>query len=172
MMYRAEPRLVDPSFNASASFRDQDRIAHLRLEKFQPVRGYGQGRFCIAAEIAFGRLPCCNDDAWSARRECGGRGFWQQSGYPMRRVGSSPSSPHLDGPNSVLLTVAETAVLLRTSRKAIYAMVERGKLPGVVRLGKRLLFRRQDLMSWLDQLTHDGFDSQPELGEINRRGRV
>jgi excisionase family DNA binding protein len=51
----------------------------------------------------------------------------------------------------LLLTVAETAILLRTSRKAIYAMVERGLLPGVVRIGRRILIRRSDLLHWLGQ---------------------
>ena len=51
----------------------------------------------------------------------------------------------------VLLTVAETAALFRTSRKAVYAMVERGQLPGVIRIGRRLLFRRDALVDWLDQ---------------------
>ena len=51
----------------------------------------------------------------------------------------------------VLLTVAETAALLRTSRKAVYAMVERGQLPGVIRIGRRLLVRRDALVDWLDQ---------------------
>ena len=51
----------------------------------------------------------------------------------------------------VLLTVAETAALLRTSRKAVYAMVERGQLPGVIRIGRRLLVRREALVDWLDQ---------------------
>ena len=51
----------------------------------------------------------------------------------------------------VLLTVAETAALLRTSRKAVYAMVERGQLPGVIRIGRRLLFRRDALVDWLDE---------------------
>jgi excisionase family DNA binding protein len=41
--------------------------------------------------------------------------------------------------------VEETATYLRTSRKAIYAMAERGQLPGVVRLGRRLLVRRTAL---------------------------
>ncbi len=36
----------------------------------------------------------------------------------------------------VLLTAAETADLLRTSRKAVYAMAERGQLPGVTRIGQ------------------------------------
>ncbi len=51
----------------------------------------------------------------------------------------------------VLLTAAETADLLRTSRKAVYAMAERGQLPGVIRIGRRLLIRRDALVDWLDQ---------------------
>lgn len=50
----------------------------------------------------------------------------------------------------VFLTVAETADLLRTSRKAIYAMIERGQLPGVRRVGRRILIRRDELVAWLD----------------------
>ena len=37
----------------------------------------------------------------------------------------------------VFLTVDETADLLRTSRKAIYVMAERGQPPGVTRIGRR-----------------------------------
>ena len=51
----------------------------------------------------------------------------------------------------LLLTVSETATLLRTSRKAIYAMIERALLPGVVRIGRRVLVRRDDLLQWLSQ---------------------
>ncbi len=51
----------------------------------------------------------------------------------------------------LLLTVAETADLLRTSRKAIYAMASRGLLPGVTRLGRRVLIRRDELIRWLDE---------------------
>jgi excisionase family DNA binding protein len=40
---------------------------------------------------------------------------------------------------------------LRTTRAAIYAMTERGQLPGVTRIGRRLLFRRHELIQWLDQ---------------------
>jgi excisionase family DNA binding protein len=50
----------------------------------------------------------------------------------------------------VLFTVAETAQLLRTSRKAIYVMAERGVIPGVTRIGRRILFRTSDLLEWLD----------------------
>lgn len=50
----------------------------------------------------------------------------------------------------VLLTVDETADLLRTTRKAVYSMVGRGQLSGVTRIGRRLLIRTRDLLSWLD----------------------
>jgi len=49
----------------------------------------------------------------------------------------------------LLLTADDVADILRTSRKAIYAMAEQGKLPGIVRIGRRLLFNSQDLLHWL-----------------------
>ena len=51
----------------------------------------------------------------------------------------------------VFLTADETADLLRTTRKAVYAMAERGLLPGVTRIGRRLLIRRDALLDWLDE---------------------
>lgn len=51
----------------------------------------------------------------------------------------------------VLLTPAEVADLLRTSRKAVYAMVERQQLPGVTRIGRRILVRSDMLLHWLLQ---------------------
>ena len=51
----------------------------------------------------------------------------------------------------VLLTADETADLLRTTRKAIYVMAARRQLPGVTRIGRRLLIRRDALLDWLDQ---------------------
>ncbi len=50
-----------------------------------------------------------------------------------------------------LLTADEVAELLRTSRKAIYVMCERGQLPGVVRIGRRVLVDHDDLLRWLGQ---------------------
>lgn len=55
-----------------------------------------------------------------------------------------------------LLTPAEAAGLLRTSKGAIYAMVERAQLPGAVRVGRRLLIRRDDLLAWLGLDGKDG----------------
>ena len=50
-----------------------------------------------------------------------------------------------------LLTVDEAADLLRTTRRAIYMMLERHQLPGVTRIGRRVLFRSAVLLDWLDQ---------------------
>ena len=50
-----------------------------------------------------------------------------------------------------LLTVGEAAWLLRTSRRAIYAMIERRQIPGVIRIRRRVLFRADDLRHWLDR---------------------
>lgn len=60
------------------------------------------------------------------------------------------------------LTPAETADLLRTTRKAIYAMVERGMLAGVTRVGRRILIRRDDLLQSFDR------DRAPSSKEIRR----
>jgi excisionase family DNA binding protein len=51
----------------------------------------------------------------------------------------------------VLLTVDEAAAFLRTTRRAIYAMIERRQLPGVIRIRRRVLLRADDLLDWLDQ---------------------
>ena len=51
----------------------------------------------------------------------------------------------------LFLNVDEAADLLRTTRRAIYAMIERRQLPGVVRLRRRVLLRADDLLNWLDQ---------------------
>jgi excisionase family DNA binding protein len=51
----------------------------------------------------------------------------------------------------VLLTVDEAAALLRTTRRAVYAMIERRQVPGIIRIRRRVLFRTDDLLHWLDQ---------------------
>ena len=51
----------------------------------------------------------------------------------------------------VLMTADDVAMLLRTTRKAVYVMAERGLLPGVTRIGRRVLFRASDLLKWLNQ---------------------
>lgn len=52
-----------------------------------------------------------------------------------------------------LLTVDEAAALLRKSRKAIYTLVERASIPGVVRIGRCILFNRAVLRRHLGLTT-------------------
>jgi len=68
------------------------------------------------------------------------------------RVVSRPPAASLGRSSDVpaLLTPHEVAVALRTSRKAIYAMIEREQLPGIVRIGRRLLIRQDALLDFLD----------------------
>ena len=82
---------------------------------------------------------------------------------PDLSMGKAPTNLHRDvapsagGPRAMLaagtlplfLTVSEAADLLRTTRAAIYAMVERGQLPGVVRVRRRVLVNGTVLLEWL-----------------------
>lgn len=47
--------------------------------------------------------------------------------------------------NAPLLTPEDVAALLQVTVKAVYGKVERGQLPGVVRVGRQLRFRRTEL---------------------------
>jgi excisionase family DNA binding protein len=51
-----------------------------------------------------------------------------------------------------MLTPQEVADhFLRTSRKGVYHMIERKQIPGVVRVGRRVLIRTDMLLSWLNR---------------------
>ena len=54
-------------------------------------------------------------------------------------------------PGQLLLTVPQVARLLGMSAKAIYHRAERGQLPGVVRVGRSLRFRRAELVGSLSE---------------------
>ena len=64
-----------------------------------------------------------------------------------RRAGATTSLSSLDS-LPPLLTIEEVAAVLRTSRKGVYAMAERRQLPGITRIGRRLLPE-----SWTDAPT-------------------
>jgi excisionase family DNA binding protein len=50
---------------------------------------------------------------------------------------------------------------LRTSRKAVYEMIRTGRLPGVTRVGRRVLVRRDRLVQFLAERE----SSVPSLGD-------
>ncbi|HET6437188.1 MAG TPA: helix-turn-helix domain-containing protein [Anaeromyxobacter sp.] len=54
-------------------------------------------------------------------------------------------------PGQLLLTVPQVARLLGTTPKAIYHRAERGQLPGVVRVGRRLRVRRDRLLQYIEE---------------------
>jgi excisionase family DNA binding protein len=57
---------------------------------------------------------------------------------------ATPATSRADLP--LLLPVETAAEVLHTTPKAVYAMAERGQLPGAVRVGRRLLVRRDELL--------------------------
>lgn len=79
-------------------------------------------------------LPC-PDDARDRREKA--------TEAPDRPISTAPMSRE-DLP--LLLPVETAAEVLHTTPKAIYAMAERGQLPGAVRVGRRLLIRRDELL--------------------------
>ena len=50
-----------------------------------------------------------------------------------------------------MLTVTQVADWLQTTVQAIYAKAERGSLPGVVRVGRRVYFLRCELLALIEQ---------------------
>jgi excisionase family DNA binding protein len=60
----------------------------------------------------------------------------------------------------MLLTVDDAAELLRTTKRAIYAMIERRQLPGIIRIGRRVLFRGDVLLHWLNQKSASSLRSE------------
>jgi excisionase family DNA binding protein len=99
------------------------------------------------------------DERNDRRRDPQGRGERDAEADPAPATRTQVSrsrrapDPHraLPDAGSPLLTANEVAAILRTSRKAVYAMAERAQLPGLTRIGRRLLVRRDDLLSWLDE---------------------
>jgi excisionase family DNA binding protein len=59
---------------------------------------------------------------------------------------AAPSEPH---PTSDVITADEAAEFLGVDRNTVYDYANRGVIPHQ-RLGKRILFRRGALVSWLD----------------------
>lgn len=58
-----------------------------------------------------------------------------------------PEGSHDDA--SPLMTADELATWLACTRRAVYDRVFRGQIPGVLRVGRRLYFRRAEILHWL-----------------------
>jgi excisionase family DNA binding protein len=71
--------------------------------------------------------------------------------YGAHRSHESRDESHGTRSMPMLLTVDDAAELLRTTKRAIYAMIERRQLPGIIRIGRRVLLRADDLLNWLNQ---------------------
>jgi excisionase family DNA binding protein len=63
-------------------------------------------------------------------------------GVPHAQVAIATGAPDV-------LTVRETATLLRVERKTIYDLAARGELPGVRRLGRLTRISRSAILQWL-----------------------
>jgi excisionase family DNA binding protein len=53
--------------------------------------------------------------------------------------------------SGLLLNVDEVAAALRVTKRAVYAMLSRDQLPGVVRIGKRVRFRAAAIVALATQ---------------------
>ena len=73
--------------------------------------------------------------------------------FLQRGVGSSRVQVSMNELRGLppLLTAQDAAELLRISRKAVYIMADRGQIPGVTHVGRRLRFRRDDVIRWLNE---------------------
>lgn len=135
------------------------------------------GRRLRSLSLAAWRRTCAalrrrrRDEARRARARAGNRrarrsGRTRRRAEPARRPSSrTPSvseepaqdtaAPGGSGLNPAelpfLLLPREVAVLLRLSLRALYARIERGLVPGVVRDGRRVLVRRDDLLKALEK---------------------
>jgi excisionase family DNA binding protein len=69
---------------------------------------------------------------------------------PRSKAATPLESPDATAKDDVYLTIEEAAALIRSTPAAIYQMRRRGQGPPARRPGARLLFRRSELLAWLD----------------------
>ena len=54
------------------------------------------------------------------------------------------------------MTTGEMAELLAVSPRTVYNMVAEGQIPGAMKIGRRLRFRREDVRAWLERQAEEG----------------
>ena len=111
----------------------------------------------LVAQIVLGRDEISVVFAESGAPE-GENGPFPPNSLPCSHGSKSVTNPATKPINRIgrgdlpdLLTVDDVTALLRTSSKSVYSMIDRGQLPGVTRIGRRLRIRRDDLITWLDE---------------------
>ena len=72
-----------------------------------------------------------------------------------------PDRDHTAEPASELLTIAEAAQLLRTPVATLRYWRHLGTGPRSFRLGRRVLYRRDDLDTWIDAQRRQADNSRP-----------
>lgn len=77
-----------------------------------------------------------------------------RSGPSTAAVGSTSTEPANDVAGTTpafpeILTVDELAALLRVERKTAYAVIARGELPGVRRVGRSIRISRDAVLAWI-----------------------
>ncbi len=78
------------------------------------------------------------------------RGLLVVSAQTLHQIAAGPLHPPLPRPDAnEVMTADEVAAFLGVDRNTVYDYAGRGVIPHQ-RLGKRILFRRAALLSWLD----------------------
>jgi len=67
-------------------------------------------------------------------------------------VSKAPKKAVALDPDAVLLSVAETCVLLKISRATLIRMDKSGLLPGRIKMGGSVRFHRETVVNWLQSL--------------------
>ncbi len=72
-----------------------------------------------------------------------------------------PNAANIASPQSLLIDLEETATQLSLSLSTIKLMVRAGQLPGVRRIGRRVLIHRLTLEQWINNGCPPLDESQP-----------
>ncbi|MCP4603965.1 MAG: helix-turn-helix domain-containing protein [Proteobacteria bacterium] len=65
------------------------------------------------------------------------------------RDSENPTNEQETNALPLILTVKETAALLRVNRNTVYELFQRGELPGGRRVGRCIRFSREAVLQWL-----------------------